>query len=166
MNVSQLMNQNVAACRPSSTLDEAARLMWDRDVGALPVVDDAGVVVGMITDRDICMAAFTQGQPLYGIAVATAMSREVFSCGADDTLIAAEEIMRTHQVRRLPIVDQGGHLVGVLSLNDLAMEAAHRRNGRGRQVSGEEIAVTLAAVGAHRQTVALATRAEVAPLAM
>jgi predicted transcriptional regulator len=81
MNVSQLMSRNVETCRPEDTpLAGAARKMWERDIGCLAVIDADGRVVGMITDRDICMAGYTQGRPQHEIQVAAAMSKELFSC--------------------------------------------------------------------------------------
>jgi CBS domain-containing protein len=155
MNVSQIMSRNVVTCRPEDGLDQAARAMWEHDIGCLPVVGTDGRVVGMITDRDVCMAAYTQGRPLAEIPVSTAMSREVHSCLESDGLIEAEEIMRSHKVRRLPVTNGGGGLVGMLSLNDLALEAAREQGRRARELSGEEVAATLAAVCEHRGSAAL-----------
>ena len=120
MNVSQLMKSDVEICGPDDNLATAACRMWDADLGCLPVVDQDGQVIGMITDRDICMAALTRGQPLRDIPVAVAMSNEVLSCSPDATLIEAEEVMRSGQVRRLPVIDSDACLVGIVSLNDLA----------------------------------------------
>ena len=81
MQVRQLMNQPAVTCSPRDTLHRAAGLMWEHDCGALPVVDDNGHIAGMITDRDICMAAYTQGRPLHAVPVNEIMSRTVFSVG-------------------------------------------------------------------------------------
>ena len=94
MNVSQLMNPNVETCRPDDSLSVAAGKMWDRDVGCLPVVSSDGRVVGIVTDRDICMAGYIQGRSLAEISVTVAMSKELYSCLASDALIEAEETMR------------------------------------------------------------------------
>ena len=77
----------------------------------------------MLTDRDICMAAYTQGRPLGEMQVSSAMSRQLFSCRPEDSLAKAEEIMRTNRIRRLPVIDADRHLVGILSLDDIAREA-------------------------------------------
>lgn len=159
MNVGQLMNRSVETCRPDDNLALAASRMWDHDVGCLPVLGSDGRVTGMITDRDICMAAFTQGRPLWEIPVQIAMSKDVYCCRPDDALIEAEEAMRTHQVRRLAVVDGSGALVGVISLNDLAREAERQVGRKGRQVTGEEVSATLAAVCAPRTTQALTAAA-------
>lgn len=95
-----------------------------------------GQVVGTITDRDICMAAYTQGKRLSELPIATVMPHEVFSCSPDDSSEVAESIMQRHQVRRLPVIDRTGKLVGVLSVNDLATKQAPPR----------EIAKTLTAI--------------------
>ncbi len=94
--------------------------MWENDCGCVPVVDSAARVLGMVTDRDVCMAAYTRGQTLNHIPVSAAMSREVFACEPSDDLLDAQKVMRKHQVRRLPVNDSKGRLIGLLSLNDLA----------------------------------------------
>ena len=143
MRVEQLMNQPAVTCHAGDTLHTAARLMWDNDCGALPVVGDDARVLGVITDRDACMAAYTQGLPLQAIPVARAMSRQVFACRPDQPLEDAEKLMAEKQVRRLPVLDGDGRPLGVLSLNDVAREAASRpANGL---VS--EVAKTLGAIG-------------------
>jgi CBS domain-containing protein len=146
MNVSQIMSRNVETCRPEDSLSEAAGKMWDHDVGALPVVGTDGQLCAMITDRDISMAAYTQGKSLHDIPVAVAMSRQISSCRPGDSLIQAEEIMRSRQVRRLPVLDASGNLVGLVSLNDLARESEREVGRKGRELSAQEVAVTLAAV--------------------
>lgn len=159
MNVGQLMNRTVETCRHEDDLALAASRMWDHDVGCLPVTGADGRVCGMLTDRDICMAAYTQGRPLSAIPVQVAMSKAIFCCGPDDALIEAEELMRSHQVRRLAVVDAAGALVGVISLNDLAREAEREAGRKGRQITGEEVSATLAAVCAPRNTQALTAAA-------
>jgi CBS domain-containing protein len=110
------------------------------------VVDAERRVVGMVTDRDVCMAAYTQGLPLRAIRVATAMSKQVHACRPDDALLVAERIMREHRIRRLPVIAVDGTLAGLLSLNDVAQEAAREHVPATRDVSAEGLAQTLAAV--------------------
>jgi CBS-domain-containing membrane protein len=100
----------------------------------------------MITDRDICMAEYTQERPLAEIPVSIPMAKEVLFCHPDDALIEAEETMRSHQVRRLPVLDANGGLVGVISLNDLAREAEREVGRKGRELTAQEVSATLAAV--------------------
>ncbi len=105
-------------CFPNHPLSEAARLMWELDCGSVPVVDDSGNLVGMITDRDICMAAYTRDQPLSALSVKSTMSEQVASAAPGDTIEQIVRVMREHQVRRVPIVDQG-KFVGIITLADV-----------------------------------------------
>jgi CBS-domain-containing membrane protein len=104
--------------------------MWEHDCGAIPVMGDDDRIIGIVTDRDICMAAYTQGRPLYAIPVHDAMAKEVFTCRPDDSVEDAEHLMGEKQVRRLPVLDGAGQLVGMLSVGDIARElGASRRKG-------------------------------------
>lgn len=147
MKVEKLMIQKVLTCRPEDELRVAARAMWDGDCGCVPVVDSWSRVIGMITDRDLCMAAYTQGRKLNEIRVQDVMTRKVAVCKPGDELRAALDIMSKRQVRRLPVVDSDGHLVGMLSLNDLARAA---KNLRSRELALEDVALVLAEVGEPR----------------
>ena len=104
----------------------------------------------MITDRDVCMAAYTQGRELSWILVASAMSRAVHACAPSDSIAVAEELMRMHQVRRLPVV-LGGRLVGMLTLNDVARAAASRHRGKSGHESLDGVATTLVRIGQPRE---------------
>jgi len=150
MKIAQVMKGDVEVCGLDDNLAAAASRMWDCDIGCLPVVDAAGQVVGMVTDRDICMAALTRGQALRDIPVSVAMAKEVLSCPPNATLIEAEEIMRSGQVRRLPVIDSDGCLVGIVSLNDLARLAEREIGRKNRDLSAQEVAATLAAICAPR----------------
>jgi CBS domain-containing protein len=152
MEIIEIMVSQVFTCRPSDSLAAAAGLMWDHDVGCAPVVDDDERIVGMITDRDICMAAYTRGLPLSQIEVASAMSSSVLACSSRQTLVEAENIMRLGRVRRTPVIDDAGRLVGIISLNDLAREAMRQRGKKQRELGVEEVAATLAVVSEPRRT--------------
>jgi CBS domain-containing protein len=149
MKVRELMTPDPRTCTSNDTLDVAARAMWEADCGVVPVVDAVRCVVGMITDRDICMAAYIQGKPLTSIKVASAMAPNVVSCKPDDELTVAERTMQTAQVRRLPVVDAQGRLAGLLALGDLARHAGKDRAGKVR-VSAEEVAATLGVISQER----------------
>jgi len=123
MRARGLMTAPVATCHPDDTLDHAAHLMWEQDYGAIPVVSDEGVLIGIVTDRDIAMAAYTRGLPLRSISVGTAMAGVVYSVGSDASLEQVEELMRAKQVRRVPVVEDGGKPIGIISLNDIARHA-------------------------------------------
>ena len=156
MKVEQLMQRAVQTCHTDDTMNRAAQLMWEHDCGCIPVVDDENHPIGMLTDRDVCMAAYTQGTPLSAIRVRTAMARQLRTCRSGDTIGEAESIMRSAQVRRLPVVDAEGALIGILSLNDIAQERM-REAGAGRaEVGDQEISTTLGAICAPRRNHELA----------
>ena len=148
MKVEELMTKDVGACRPFDSLDRTAKIMWERDCGAVPVVDQEGRVIAMLTDRDICMAALTQGRALEEIHVSSAMSRRLWSCRPQDDVKEAEKAMRAYQVRRLPVVDTDGKLVGVLSISDLARVAVSSTGGRAKKkpVAAADVGETLGAI--------------------
>jgi len=89
MNVEQLMQRTVHTCHLHHTLNDAARLMWEHDCGCIPIVDAHGKAIGILTDRDICMAAYTQGRPLWEVHVAEAMAPNPLTCKTSDSLQAA-----------------------------------------------------------------------------
>jgi CBS-domain-containing membrane protein len=148
MKVSELMTTEVRACNPHDTLNRAAQLMWENDCGAIPVVDSGGKVIGMLTDRDVCMAAYTRGVPLAHARVENAMSPDVSTCIATDTIAIAAERMRQRQVRRLPVIDDDGVLIGILSLSDIVREADSNRasKSRKRPIKDSELIETLGAI--------------------
>lgn len=120
MRIRDLMNTQIQTCSPDDTLDRAAQIMWEHDRGCLPVVDGEAHVIGMVTDRDLCMAAFTRGTALRECHVSDAMSRTVYSCSENDRVADVEELMQDRQIRRVPVLGEWGQLVGMLSLADLA----------------------------------------------
>jgi len=146
MKVEQVMRQPVKTCRPEDTLNTAAQIMWEHDCGCVPVVDTEDRVVGMITDRDICMAAYTRGEPLLSLRVGDVMSKHLCTCRGDDTVANAEQMMRANQVHRLPIVDAADRLIGILSLNDLAQEARRETGAKRHEVTFTAVGETLEGV--------------------
>jgi CBS-domain-containing membrane protein len=148
MKVQDVMTYDVQSCRPETNLADAAMQMWRGDFGALPVVTTAGKVVGMITDRDICMAAATKHRDPANIRVKEVISGKVYGCSPDTDIREALKIMQEKQVRRLPIISaEDGRLEGILSMNDLALKA---RADRKAQLSAEDVENTLRAICAHR----------------
>jgi CBS domain-containing protein len=146
MHVKDIMHHPVITCPSDSHLHLVAGLMWEHDCGTIPVVDHEGRLTGIVTDRDICMAAYTQGALLQSIPVSAAMAKHVLACHVDDSIDTAEELMREGQVRRVPVIDNDGRPVGIVAMNDLARLAAHaRKSGVDR-----EVVQTLAAICAPR----------------
>src|SRR5688572_7201206 len=105
MLVEQLMNRPPVSCGATDSLHRAAGLMIEHDCGALPVLDETGRPVGMLTDRDICIAAHQLGLPLDAITASQAMSRELHTCRAGDPVGVAERLMSKCQIRRVPAVE-------------------------------------------------------------
>jgi CBS domain-containing protein len=151
VKVEQMMSRDVKVCRVGDTLQKPVQLMWEHDVGCVPVVDDAGVLVGMVTDRDCVMAAYTQGRPLFEIPVGTVMASQIQTCVATDTLETAATVMKRAQVRRLPVVNKRRELVGIISLIDLSRAAEREPNQRVREQFMYQVELTLAAVGKPRE---------------
>ena len=116
MNVEQVMSRQVKACEAGDTLAAAAAIMWDGDIGAVPVVGEHGKVIGIVTDRDICMAACFSNLPLASMRVGDHMSRQVFVVEPAASVAAAEQLMAEKQVRRLPVVGFEGELVGMATM--------------------------------------------------
>ena len=134
-----VMTRDVACCRAEDSLNTAAKLMWERDVGALVVVGDQNEPLSMVTDRDLCMAAYTQGVPLAFGSVASAMASQLVTCKEGASLAEVRSLIAEHRVRRLPVVDDAGKLVGLIGLGDLVGEAASKLEaGRKRGTSSTE----------------------------
>jgi CBS-domain-containing membrane protein len=145
MRVEEVMTRSAWTCCADDPLSVPAQLMWDHDVGAVPVLGANDAVVGIVTDRDLCMAANFTGQPLSAVPVSHAMSRVVFTVEPGQSLESAEELMRSRQVHRLPVVE-AGRIVGIITLGDLARASSARK-----QVGASEVIATLAAIVEPRQ---------------
>jgi CBS domain-containing protein len=138
MRARDVMTENPIAVTPDTTLAEVARQMKDLDVGIIPVVDDpqSRHLRGVITDRDIAIRAVAEGKD--GKAkVSDCMTRDVETCRRDDRIQDVLGVMRSEQVRRVPITDEEGCLVGIVAQADLAVEYAGL--DRDREVSVEEM---------------------------
>lgn len=133
MIVLDLMTRECASVTTADTLSVAAGKMWEKDCGSLPVLE-GDVVVGMLTDRDICMATWSRGSPPDGIRVLDAMSTKLVSCTTGDSIKQVKAAMRSQQVRRLPVVDTQGRLVGIISLADIVQR--EQGNGAATTLAG------------------------------
>jgi len=152
MKAKDLMRRDVVTCRHDVRLDIAARAMRERDCGAVPVVDRDGRLVGMITDRDICMAALTKGKRLDEILVEPVMTNSPRYCRPDDSIAEVLLVMREGQVRRFPIVQDERRVVGIISMNDLARQADRELTGAVQQQVGTGAVMrTLATICAHQR---------------
>ena len=120
-------------------------MMWDRDCGFIPVVDAAGALRGVVTDRDICIAAATRRLLPDYMSANQVMTHPVHACLPDDDVSEALAAMKRFRVRRLPVIDANGVLKGVISINDIVLAAE-----RGAGPDPKEIVSTLAAICRHR----------------
>jgi CBS domain-containing protein len=123
MRAQDLMTSPTITCHVNDPLNVAAARMWDADIGVLPIVNDDGKLAGVITDRDICMAAYTQGRALDTMLVNSAMAKHVVSARPNTNIAEIEQLMAKYRVRRIPIVDDAGKPIGIVSMNDLAIES-------------------------------------------
>jgi CBS domain-containing protein len=146
MKVKEICTQAVKTCTPDTRLSDAGWAMWEGDCGILPVVDDTGKVVGVITDRDICMSASTKYRPAAEIAVREAFSGNLLTCSANDDVRTALKIMRQAGIRRIPVVDAKGKLEGILSLNDIALASQSDRSAQLADVTYEDVALAMKAI--------------------
>jgi CBS domain-containing protein len=145
MKVQELMTERVKTCGADANLATAAAIMWDADCGVLPVVD-GGKLVGIITDRDLAIALGTRQMTAAQIQVGDVMSTDVQACTPDDEIHTALQTMRKEKVRRLPVTKTGGEVVGILSLNDVALRAVHFTGQKATAPSYEDVVDTLKAI--------------------
>ncbi len=116
------MSEKVSSIGPGTNLKDAAKLLKEGDIGILPVVDEKGCLIGLVTDRDIVVRAVAEGMDVVKTAVGDIMTTETYSASPDDFAFEAVRTMGDKQVRRVPIVDEGGRLVGIVSMADIALE--------------------------------------------
>jgi CBS domain-containing protein len=153
MQVKHVMATDIAKAQPDTNLAAISKLMWDRDCGFVPVLDGAGKVIGVITDRDICIASATRRLPPEQIPAAQVMTHApIHTTQPEETVEKALATMKAFQVRRLPVIGADGTLKGVISMNDIVL-ASRQKEGPAMA----DVISTLAAVCAHRPaTVAVA----------
>jgi CBS domain-containing protein len=146
MTVNEVMTRDASTCTPHDDVVAAAAIMREHKCGFVPVIDSHGLVGGVVTDRDLCLAMAAQRhRAAERTSVGQAMSHPVFSCLPDDNLKVVLATMARHQVRRLPVLDKQGRLQGVLSFDDIVR--APRRRG---SPTAEEIVGALRGICADR----------------
>ncbi|HEY9463588.1 MAG TPA: CBS domain-containing protein [Vicinamibacterales bacterium] len=149
MTVKELQTSDVKTVSPDTDLAVVARLMWEGDCGAVPVVTEDRKVIGMITDRDICIAAATRAKPPAEIRAGDVITNHgVHAVKPDDDVRVAMRTMRKHKVRRLPVVDREQRLAGIVSINDLAIAASPSQPD---SVPAQEFLETFQAICAHEK---------------
>ena len=146
MTVKEIMKKDVATCTTNDDMTTAVMIMRDHECRFVPVVGSHGMVVGVVTERDLSSAAASQtNRKAEHTAVFYAMSQPVFSCLPDDTLTEVLVTMAKHHVRRLPVMDKQGNLQGLLSIDDIVQ--VPRRHGT---PTAEEIVDEFKGIGAPR----------------
>jgi len=146
MYVEQIMNRLVWSTTPDASLSEVVGKMVQAGCGWIPVVDeDTGGLAGVLTDRDVALGAWETGFALSEMIAADVMTRDVAACGDRDQLVVAEELMRRRRVRRLPVLDADGRLIGMLGLDGLAQLAARGGNASISGLTGDAVTRVLAA---------------------
>jgi len=125
MNVKEIMTKNPATCLPTTKLSEVAKLMVNNSCGEIPVVRsmENPELVGVVTDRDICCRAVAEGKNPATTTCSDVMSSPVFTVTADSDIARTCKTFSEKEVRRLPVVDKKNHIIGILSLADLAEHA-------------------------------------------
>ena len=155
MKVQDIMTRDVQCCGPDTDLAVAAKMMWDSDCGVLPVLNVEGSVLGVITDRDICMAVATRNKPAWAVTVWETVSGKAWTCRDTDDIHTALDIMKREKVRRLPVVDGDGVLQGMLSMNDLVLNAEDTKAKKAPELSCADVMHTLRAISQHRVLVGI-----------
>ncbi len=136
MRVRDFMNREVETCEPDADLAKAAMIMWRQDCGIVPVVDVTGRVLGVVTDRDICIAAATQHRPPEQLNVSHVMARDVAAASPDEDIETALARMGSHRVRRLPVLDVVGRIEGMLSIADVMVAIHDGAHANTKQLAG------------------------------
>lgn len=145
--VADVMRSPAVCCRMGDSLHRVAQLMWEHDVGAVVVLDDAGSACHIITDRDVCMGAYTQGVALWASHVGSVKPGPLVSCSPEAGVVEVRNLMQEHGVRRIPVLDAQGAVVGVVGLGDLVREATiNAPKARTRGLTPPQLAQTLVAV--------------------
>jgi CBS domain-containing protein len=145
MQAQTIMSKNVQVCRSNQTAQSALRLMRDHDCGCIPIVDH-DAVVGIVTDRDIALAAADADKSPSQLRLSQIMSTDVFVVSPDTPIADVEAMMREQQIRRIPVVDEHGRPIGVVSLTDLARAGAAHSWKSEDGLTARSVAATLAAI--------------------
>ena len=158
MKVKEIMTPNATSIWLTESLVDAAKLMWENDCGVLPIIKDGRKVIGVITDRDICMAVAINDRNPSSISVEETMTGRVYSVNPEDDVDQALQTMQEHQVRRLPVINAEGELEGLVSMNDVVLHAKPAEAGDDG-IAYDEVVKTYQAICQHRVPAAISATA-------
>jgi CBS domain-containing protein len=147
MKVRGIMTQPVQSCGLDTNIASVVQTMWQHDCGVVPVINDSGEAVGVVTDRDISVALGTRDVPASSVTARQVMSQPVVGCAPEDDCFTVLRTMEAQRVRRLPVLGIGGVLLGIVSLDDIVKRAAAAPAGDPLRVGVVEV---LAAIGGHQ----------------
>jgi CBS domain-containing protein len=143
MKVQDVMMRTPASCTPETNLGAAVEILWNRNCGMLPIVDARQKVIGIVTDRDLCIALGTRNRLPGKVTVGEVAREEVHTCRAQDDIHVALQTMAEHKVRRLAVVDRDGVLQGILSMDNVILHVELGTWGRTSDLSHEDVLKTL-----------------------
>ncbi len=129
MDLTSVMTPNPATCSPDSSLREVALLMVQNDCGEIPVVDPSQRLLGVLTDRDIVVRAVAKSLDTNTVRVSEIMTAPVTSVTVDAGLSDVIQVMETRQIRRVPVIDKDGRLIGIIAQADIALTGSDRKTG-------------------------------------
>jgi CBS domain-containing protein len=139
MKVKDAMMRTPVSCRPETNVGAAVEMMWFRNCGMLPVVNEDEKVIGVVTDRDICIALGTRNRLPGEITIADVSPGKLFCCKGNDEVHAALGVMAKAKVRRLPVVSDQGKLEGILSMDDIVRHAEPGVLGKLAELSYDDV---------------------------
>lgn len=149
MRVKEVMSDGARVCDLNASLADAAKTMWEADCGVLPVLKDGQEVVGLITDRDICMAMAMRDCNPDAVSAEEVITGVVYSVTPEDDVRTALQTMQEHKVRRLPVVSSEGELKGMLSMNDIVLRAEEGDDPGNPELAYADVLNTYKAICAH-----------------
>jgi CBS domain-containing protein len=154
MKVKEVMTPHAKAIWLTESLADAAKLMWENDCGVLPIIKDGQKVIGMITDRDICMAIAMRDTNPSCVSVEEVMTGQVYSVSSEDEVAQALQAMQEHKIRRLPVVNPEGELEGIVSMNDIVLNAKKSKSTASDAINYEDVVKTYQAICGHPEPAA------------
>lgn len=144
MYVADLMTPDVWTLGPDATIADAAAMMWEHGIGCVPITDEDRYLIGVVTDRDLCLAAYGRELPMTKLPIADAMTGLVYTVSPEALVEDVDALMRKYRIRRVPVTDRFGRLVGIVCLTDIAR--AMLRRARSTSQQGLDVARTLVSI--------------------